>query len=182
MRQSVKVVKEVIKGLVLSGLIIFVLYFIYLFNFYELHLYCKLIRDSIYFEARKIYYEASRKAEDMLRERKNEAYARFLSAMEKEIPKLWKARKKGFMEFLRAYLRYRKVIGEAKKRYKMEVEEAKKKALEMERRTGEKIADLVQSVKELNPLFLILKSKYTRRKILGYKYDPKKGEIIPDLK
>lgn len=182
MKQSVNVIKEIVKGLVISGLIISVVYFVYLFSFYELHLQCKLIRDNIYFEAEKIRHEADQKAEEMLRKRKNEAYIHFLSTVKKEIPKLWRARKKGFMEFLKAYLKCKKVIREAKKKYKMEVKKAEKEALRIKKQTREKIANLLQkSTKELNPLFLILKSKYTQGEILGYKYDPKKGEIIPNL-
>ncbi len=182
MKRSVNVIRGVVKGLIISGLIISVLYFIYLFNFYELRLYCKLIKDNIYFEAKKICYEADRKAEDMLRKRKNEAYTRFLSAMKKEIPKLWKARRKGFREFLKAYLKYKKAIREAKKKYKTEVKEAEKEALKIKKRTKEAITNLVRSTREFNPLFLILKSKYTQRKILGYKYNPEKGKIVPRLK
>jgi hypothetical protein len=180
MYNGVRVIKNLIKFLVILGILVMLFYIIFTLSFYELHLQCKLAMKDIYFKAKQITFEANQKAEKLLMEKKAEAYCMFIYTLEKEIPHLRKAKKKGFKNYIKAYLKYRRTFKNAKKQYRNKIIEAKREALKIKKEAKREIKKLVKEAKKnLDPLNLLIKNILNKKTIKGYLYNPKKGKIIP---
>ena len=168
--------KDIASGIFIAAIILFICYIVFIFNFYDIYLYCKLMRTNVEFQARQIEREANLKAEEILLKEEAKAYKDFsLSA--------W-----GYMEqkektgLNMIFDKTVKMLN-ARNRYKDRLKQAQKKA-ETVKLEAKKSKDTLigKAKKDFCPFYLVLMGNTkSQLSTTGYFYDPKTGDIVPKL-
>ncbi|MCP4652770.1 MAG: hypothetical protein GY858_05230 [Candidatus Omnitrophica bacterium] len=174
--------REFLGGLLIGAVAALIIYAVFVFCFYDVHLLCRLRVAGVRLQAEQIEHEADHRSSEILQTEEMAARKKLLAVQGKWVSRLGKAREDGLRQYVKTYFQYSKERNEARLNYSALMQSAKERAIGIKESARVETKALIDKAKKETSLVpLLLRGKMNQRSITGYFYDPDTGSIEPRL-